>query len=117
MVPPTMCRNPNAGFGTILVKAIPTARLKSGADTPNERGPSSARRDFRPTEPWASIDFGRPRPATHWVADLSAAPLQFRCDDLLEFDNVSREFADTFRQFLGSHRFLVQRETECFFVE
>jgi hypothetical protein len=44
-------------------------------------------------------------------------PLQFRGDDLLELHNVSREFADTFRQFLGSHRVLVQRETECFLVE
>ncbi len=76
---------------------------------PDERGPSSARRDLRPTDPGLA--------PTNWVVDPSAGPLQFRSDHLLEFHNVSREFADTFRQFLGSHRVLVQRETERFLVE
>ncbi len=48
---------------------------------------------------------------------FSDAVLQFRGDHLLEFDDISREFADTFRQFLGGHRFLVERETERFLVE
>ena len=45
------------------------------------------------------------------------AVLQFRGDHLLEFDDVSRELADTFRQFLRGHRILVERETERFLVE
>jgi len=48
---------------------------------------------------------------------FSDVVLQFRGDHLLEFHDVSREFADTLRQFLSGHRFLVERETERFLVE
>jgi hypothetical protein len=94
------------------VNAMPTARLKSGAKSRFGVAKRWARRDFRPTG-FFPTGFS----PTGVLSRPGPGPLQFRGDDLLELHNVSREFADTFRQFLGSHRVLVQRETECFLVE
>jgi len=78
---------------------MPPARhgLKSGAESTVGRGTQVVRAEI----------FAPPSPCV----------LQFRGDHLLEFYDVGREFADTFRQFLSGHRVLVERETERFLVE
>ena len=55
----------------------------------------------------------RPTDLPFWLRPF----LQFRRDHLLKLYDVSREFADSFRQFLSGHRFLVEGETERFLVE
>src|SRR5258707_5578511 len=55
--------NANVGFGMILGRCDTHAWLKSGAELTVRDGSPWARRDFRPTVPWA------PPPPGSWLLD------------------------------------------------
>jgi hypothetical protein len=93
MASPRVCCSPNGGLEPILGECHPhgAAQIRRGIAVRGSKTVSAPRflphRVFVPTELCPEF----------CPTGVPAEPLQFRCDDLLEFHNVSREFADTFR--------------------